>query len=151
MNFLHLMKKTLKTLRKKVYFNASVILAGLRSPDGGSGKLMNLVKTGKIIGIISEIILDEVLYHLHKIGVTQSKASRIIENSFAIISPPKVAIVNEYKSQVVDEGDAHILASCQEAGVEFLVTLDKKHLLILQNRIKAFRITSPKELIKELL
>jgi predicted nucleic acid-binding protein len=49
---------------------------------------------------------------------------------------------------MIDHGDAHVLASCQEHKAEFLVTLDQKHLLILQDKIKAFKIVSPKHLIE---
>ena len=34
---------------------------------------------------------------------------------------------------VIDDGDAHVLASCEKEKVDFLVTLDKKHLLILKS------------------
>jgi len=43
-----------------VLFNASVVLAGLKSPQGGSGELLLWSKQKKIQGLISEAILDEV-------------------------------------------------------------------------------------------
>ena len=44
----------------RVLFNASVVLAGLRSKNGASGELLRLVKIGKIDGLISQIIFDEI-------------------------------------------------------------------------------------------
>ena len=34
-----------------VFFNASVILTGLKSPKGGSGKILSWVNKGKIKGV----------------------------------------------------------------------------------------------------
>ena len=54
------MLKNQKNLRLRVLFNASVVLSGLKSPKGGSGKLLQFVKLGKIDGKISEVIYDEI-------------------------------------------------------------------------------------------
>jgi len=136
-------------LKKRVFFNASVILAGLRMLGGGSGKILSWAKQRKISGIISEIILDEVSRNSPKINRSRNwilSQSRII---FAkISSPPGLNNVNHYKNIVIDYGDAHVLASAKEKKADFLVTLDKKHLLVLKNKIKDFNIVTPGELIK---
>lgn len=132
-----------------VFFNASVILAGSASPSGGSAKLLKWSRQRKIKGVISEIVLDEAIRHAAKIKLTKSEVRRRILATFAFISPaPKQATVERCQSLVIDAGDAHILASCRELKADFLVTLDKKHLLILQPEIKTFRIVSPKQLIQ---
>jgi len=56
--------------------------------------------------------------------------------------------VEVFEQTVIDSSDAHVLASAKENKVEFLVTLDKKHLLILKDKIKQFRIVSPGQLIE---
>jgi len=132
-----------------VFFNASVILTGLASPSGGSAKLLNMVKDSKLKGIISEVILDEVVRRAEKVGLTPdfaNKASVIIFKNIMI--PPDVTSVDLYSKIVIDKGDCHVLASAMEAKVEFLVSLDKKHILSLKNKIKKYRIVSPKELIE---
>ena len=53
------MQKNINT--PTVFFNASVIIAGFISINGVSAKLLGHIKENKIKGIISEIILDEVL------------------------------------------------------------------------------------------
>lgn len=133
-----------------VFFNASVVIAGLKSQSGGSAKLLNWVKNQKIIGIISEIVFHEVLHHSDKIKLSKKTAQDMVDALFKIVPAPNKSVTDNYISKVIDIGDAHILASCQETNVDFLVTLDKKHLLILQQKIKEFRILSPKELIEKL-
>lgn len=132
-----------------VFFNASVVLAGLYSPSGGSAKLLKWTKQKLIRGLISEIVMDEVLRHTQKIGFIKEQLQKDVTAIFHQISPaPSSGAVREYYDRVLDLGDAHILASCKQLGVDFLVTLDKKHLLSLSEKIKTFKIVSPKQLIE---
>lgn len=133
-----------------VFFNASVILAGLFSQKGGSGKLLQWTKKKKILGIISEIIFDEVLNHTNKIKLSQAEARKKILKTFKITKAPRTSTVNLYKNFVIDLGDCHVLASAKEIKADYLVTLDKKHLLVLQKKIKKVKIVSPKQLIEKL-
>lgn len=137
-----------KNLKPKVFFNASVILSGLKSPKGGSGKLLYLTKQKQIIGIISEIILDEALRHAEKIGFEKEVLEQSVLAVFnPIIPAPTSESVKIYEKISLDLGDAHVLASYTESKADFLVTLDKKHLLILQGKIKKVTIVSPGELL----
>jgi putative PIN family toxin of toxin-antitoxin system len=134
-----------------VLFNASVILAGLKSPTGGSAKLLRWSNQKRIIGITSEIILNEVTHHARKIGFEEKQIIKSMLSAFAKISPaPKSSTVKVYDQIVLDHGDAHVLASGQEAKAEFLVTLDKKHLLALRKKIHQIKVVSPGQLIEKL-
>ena len=140
----------MKNLKRKpiVFFNASVILAGLKSPNGGSAKLLNWVKENKIIGIISETVIEEVLKNTNKISLTKEKALKLISQIFLIVESPNKKYFPVFKNIVLDEGDIHILVSAKNVKANFLVSLDKKHILSLKNKIKDFKIVSPKELIE---
>lgn len=132
-----------------VFFNASVILAGLSSPEGGSAKLLKYSKTGIIHGVISEIILDEATRRAGKVNLTAGYVQKNVFNIFKnILPPPKLTDVHKFSKIVKDPGDMHVLASAAEAKVQFLVSLDKKHILILTNKIKKYKICSPKELLE---
>jgi len=113
--------------------------AGLRAPNGGSGKVLSWAKKRKIQGIVSEIILDEVLRHVAKIGWEEKQVLRYLGNIF-----------RNYENIVKDLGDAHVLSSGKEVKADFLVTLDKKHLLSLKNKVKDFKIVTPGELIEKI-
>jgi predicted nucleic acid-binding protein len=143
------MKKKQKNLKLKILFNASVVLSGINSPKGGSAALLNLVKVRKINGIISEIILDEILRHSAKFDFTREEMSHFCLEIFpGATSAPGKYEVEKYYKVVIDEGDAHVLASCKKEKVGFLVTLDKKHLLILKGKIKGLKIVTPGEFIE---
>lgn len=134
-----------------VFLNASVVLAGLKNPAGGSGKILSWVKRKKILGIISEVVLDEVLRNAAKIGQREERVLRQLGNfSLRIIPPPSLINVKHFEPVVVDYGDSHILASAKEIKADFLVSLDKKHLLILKEKIRDFKIVAPADLIEEL-
>ena len=145
------MPKKQNGLRKIVLFNASVFLAGLKSPTGGSGKLLSWSKDNKITGVISEIVLDEAIRHADVVGLKPVYIRLAAETVFSrILAAPETENVARFNKLVIDPGDAHVLASGYEAKADFLVTLDKKHLLILQKKIKWVRIVSPGELIGNL-
>ncbi len=133
----------------KVLFNASVVLAGLRSKNGASGELLKLVNNRKIIGFISQMIFEEIIRHSEKLGLDQKTVEQQVVNIFAenITKFPQEKTVGKYYSQVSDPGDAHVLASYEEEKCDVLVTLDKKHLLILQGKIKGINIYSPGEFL----
>lgn len=124
-----------------VFFDASVIIAGLLNPLGGSGKIIRWVKEKKIIGLISVIIVEEVKRHIVKTD---------IESYFIVANPPSKRNVRKYNNIVIDQGDSHVLASALELGVDYLVSLDRKHILVLKDKIKKFLIVSPKELIERI-
>jgi predicted nucleic acid-binding protein len=140
----------MKNLERKpiVFFNASVILAGLKSPNGASAKLLNWVKENKIIGIISETVIEEVLKNTNKIFLTKEKALKLISQIFLIVKSPNKKYFSVFKDIVLDEGDIHLLVSARNVKAHFLASLDKKHILSLKNKIKDFKIVSPKELIE---
>ncbi len=129
-----------------VFLNASVILAGLHSPSGGSAKILHWGKTHKIQCIISEIVFKEVLRHANKLGLSPLFISTAIF-TFAKISPAPLRLHTRYKDIVKDEGDLHLFTSCASLHIDYLVSLDKKHVLALKEKITEFTIVTPGELI----
>lgn len=135
----------------KVFFNASVILSGLRSPAGGSGKLLRWVKQNKIQGLINETILDEVIRRSYKVKISPIAANKATQSIFSkIFSPPTLKQIKFYSKSITDEDDAHVLASAKAAKCQYLVSLDKKHILSLKSKKFPFKIVSPGEIIKTL-
>ncbi len=140
------MKRKQRKLR--VLFNASVLLAGLRSGTGASGNLITAVKAKRLTGVVSEIIFEEVLRHAGKLGVSVERARNVLAK-FEMHPAPAELNVKKYKKVVIDFGDAHVLASAEKGDCNFLVTLDKKHLLALKEKIKTFSILTPGEFLKK--
>ena len=145
------MKKKQKISKIKVLFNASVILSGINSPSGGSARVLSFVEKGIVDGLISEIIFDEVLRHSGKFNISKDNIFNYTANIFnKVLVAPSESYVRKCSKKVVDEGDAHILATCLENSIHYLVTLDKKHLLVLKGKIKSLTILTPGELINML-
>lgn len=145
------MKKRQKISKIKVLFNASVILSGINSPTGGSARVLSFVETGLIEGLISEIIFDEVLRHSGKFDISKSDIFNYTGNIFKnVLAAPSESCVEKCNKRVIDEGDAHVLATCLGNNIPYLVTLDKKHLLVLKGKIEGLTILTPGELIKML-
>jgi uncharacterized protein len=135
---------------KKVFFNASVVLAGLRSPAGGSAKILSWVKKGKVEGYISEVVLDEVLKHAIKVGLTERLVMKRLKTMSMKTSLAPERLGRKYSRMVKDLGDVHLFESAEFLKVDYLVSLDKKHVLSLADIIKKFEIVSPGELIEKL-
>lgn len=134
-----------------VFFNASVILAGLHAPHGGSGKLLKWQKEKRIKVVISEIVVDEVVRNAVKIGMTRLRVKKLTrELFFKVTASPPTESVEKYTRVVIDVGDAHLLASAKQVKAHFLVSLDKKHVLVLKNKVKILNIVSPKGVIEAL-
>lgn len=137
--------------KPRVLFNASVILAGLYSPSGASGILLSKVKRGEVIGVVSRLIFDEVVRHADKINKGEGRITKELSEIFRDVAyPPTRRIVEKYYSRVTDPGDAHVLASFEEQRCGVLVSLDKKHILVLQNKIKSIMIMSPGQLVRKM-
>lgn len=137
-----------KSKSPRVFFNASVILAGLKNPTGGSGKLLMWAKKKKINGVISEIIVQEVIRYAGKLGKDKEKVKKeIVAIFYKTYSPPRKFWVEKYKKIMIDWGDAHVLASSVQEECKYLVSLDRKHILSLQGKIKEISIVSPKQVI----
>jgi hypothetical protein len=135
-----------------VLFNASVVLAGINSPKGGSAELLVLVKNKKINGAISEIIYHEVIKNASKINLERSILEKKVDVLFPyLLKAPLAKIVSKFFSKTTDPGDAHVLASALEIKADFLVSLDKKHILVLKNKVREFKIVTPGELVADFL
>ncbi len=133
--------------RIRVLLNASVILSGLHSPTGGSSKVLKWSKEKKIKGIISETIYNEVLKHADKLRLDRKEIHNKLLSFARIYPAPKKQTVEKFKSVIMDYGDAHVLASYEELHCSALVSLDKKHILILKGKVKDINIFSPGEFI----
>lgn len=139
----------------KVFFDASVIIAALLSQTGGSAFLFEYIKIGKIIGITSLTAIDEILEEdkpgkLHR---SKRELEKFISSSGLLIRER----INEQDiapyQGMIDTEDAHLIAGAKLTKCEYLVTLDKKHLLKadIQKQFLPLQIVSPKELLEAII
>ena len=69
----------------KVYLDASVIIAALLSPTGGSAKLLEFVKLRVVAGIASQTVIDEVEEHSLKIRKSHKEIREFIHENSIIV------------------------------------------------------------------
>lgn len=142
-------------MRSRVFFDASIIIEALLSKTGGSSLLIQYIKMGKIIGITSQTVIGEVLEEdkPKKFKRSREEIERFITQSGLLI---REAIAMEeiapYKD-LVDIEDAHLIAGSNLTKCKYLVTLDKKHLLRedIKMRFLPLKIVSPKQLLEEII
>lgn len=138
----------------RVFFDASVVIAALLSPTGGSNKLFKLISLGLIKGITSQNVIDEVLEekHFHKIKRSKEEVKNFIANSNLIVRQQVTFREVEPYQNLIAQEDGHLITGAVLTKSRYLVTLDKKHLLTseIKEKFLPLRIVSPKDLLEEM-
>lgn len=118
-------------LRPRLFLDASVLVTAANSPNGGSAKILDLALEGKIKIVVSRKILQET-----KESVCEHFGKTVWMRFYRKLSPLRVSIVasptKEEKlswKNVTVAKDTHVLAGALKAGADYLVTLDKRHIL----------------------
>lgn len=138
----------------RVFFDASVIIASMLSPSGGSSALFKYIKLNKIVGITSQTVIEEILEEDKFAKIKKSKAQIeqfIAKSALLVRKPITVSDIEPYLG-LIDIDDAHLIAGANLTTCKYLVTLDKKHILRpdIQKKFSPLKIASPGELLAEI-
>ncbi len=137
----------------KVYLDASVIIAALLSPTGGSAKLLEFINLNVIVGIASQTVIDEVEAHSLKIRKSHQEIRRFIqESSIMVMEKIREAELELFRG-LIEETDIHVAVGAKLAKCDYLATLDKKHLLKeeVKKILKPLCVVTPKEILLNLI
>lgn len=136
----------------KIYLDASVIIAALLSPVGGSAKLLEFVKLGVVVGVASQTVIDEVEEHSLKIRKSYKEIREFIHESSIIIRERIDELELEPLKGLIEEEDIHVAVGARLTKCDYLVTLDKKHLLKteVKEMLKPLKVVAPKEILLDL-
>lgn len=137
----------------KIYLDAPVIIAAMLSPTGGSAKLLQFIKLGAIAGITSQTVIAEIEEHAAKIDKTSSEIKQFIQDS-KILVRKRISSSEEGPYQgLVEKEDIHVAAGAKLTRCDYLVTLDKKHLLKdeVRKAVKPLKVVNPKEILTDLI
>jgi predicted nucleic acid-binding protein len=120
------------------------------SPTGGSALLLSFIKSGRLVGVTSQTVIEEVLEEdkpkkLHK---TREQIEQFIATSGLVVRETITLQEIEPYQHLIDHEDAHLIAGAVLTNCSHLVSLDKKHVLLEAIRTK---IVSPKEMLEELV
>ena len=136
----------------RLFFDSSALFAGVHSIRGHAHDLLRLASRGVITLVVSQYVLKETRRNLAA-SVPESLIflDLIVKNvPFELIQPSKRNVLAA--ARYVALKDAPIVAAARKAGVDFLVTLDKKRLLGKPDLAKYVRaeIITPKEAVLHL-
>jgi len=167
-----------------LFFDASVLVAGAHSEEGGSALLLDVCEEGGSAPLLdaceeggSALLLDACELGGFTAQVTSLvvlEANHVLERDFPprslarfynylaqidweVLPVPPGETLQEYASQeygsMIDRKDLHVLAAAAEGKSEFLLTLDRKHVLAAANAVaKAdlpIRILTPGDFIRQ--
>lgn len=139
----------------RVYFDASVIISALLSSTGGSRELINLVNRDVIRGITSQTVIEEILEEDKptKLGKAREDIKEFIFKSGLVVRKNVTIQEIEPYQDLIDVEDAHLIAGAKLTRCDYLVTLDKKHILRadVKKKFMPLQIVSPKELLEEIV
>lgn len=115
----------------KIFLDSSVIIAALLSPQGGSGRILELCEAKIIKGIISKDVVREIQEAIErKLPELKSSFKKLLKISrLRTIKQIKSSWRHKAKRWISYEKDALILAGAKQANVDFLLTLDLKHFI----------------------
>lgn len=137
----------------KVFLDASVIIAAILSPSGGSAKLMQLISLKQVIGITTQTVVEEIIEHSSKIDKTVEEIIKFIANHGILVRKKVTGTESERFRDTVDPDDAHLIAGSLLTKCQCLVTLDRKHLLRqdIRAKVKPLKIVEPGDILKDLV
>jgi predicted nucleic acid-binding protein len=115
----------------KLFFDASVLIAGAHSPTGGSGYLLEACRRGRFKPVVTRLVLIEAERNI-KAKLGEEDLLRFYQLLGAVdfvVEPPVSAREIADYSHLIEEKDAHVLAAAVVSGAQFLLTLDTKHFM----------------------
>jgi len=119
-----------KTITTRLFLDASVVFSASYSEKGASREIILRGIRGQLIVVVSRYVLKEVRVNL------EEKAPHAVEayqELVTLLSPeiadaPSLSELRE-AATYINLKDAPIVAAAARARVDYLVTLDRKHLL----------------------
>lgn len=134
----------------KVFVDTSVLISGLASSTGASGAVLDLCEAEVIQMVISrQVIVEADRNFVAKLPRLLTRFRQYIHDLKPLmIDDPGPSLIKKADA-IVGRKDASILAAALEGKVDFLVTLDKKHLLSPRARRGAeVTVVTPSELLR---
>jgi predicted nucleic acid-binding protein len=117
--------------RPKLFLDSSALFAGIVSPVGAARALLLLAEVGEIAVVVSEQVIAETERALAR-KVPQALPDlrqAIRQTGLAIVRDPLPEQVAAAQDWIAHPPDVPILVAAEQAGVDYLVMLNRKHFL----------------------
>lgn len=116
---------------RRVFLDASVLVAAARSPQGGSALALEVCRGRLFRAVVSRRVLLEADPNMAaKLG--EEELVRFYRQLAALdpkaAEPPGAEAMERY-AQLIDRRDVHVLAAAVASGAEFLLTPDRRRFL----------------------
>jgi len=138
------------TQKIKVFIDTNVLIAGVNSVTGASATILDLCEAGVLQMVVSgQVLIEADRNFTAKFPELVGHFHQFIHNlaPFMVEDPTPESM--EKATTMVDRKDAPILAAAQNANVDFLITLDKRHFLNPKTRQKVMlKVVSPIEFLQ---
>ena len=138
------------TQKIKVFIDTNVLIAGVNSVTGGSATVLDLCEARVLQMVVSRQILVEADRNFTaKFPQLIGRFRQFMHNLGPLMVEDPTPESMEKAAAIVDRKDAPILAAAQNANVDFLITLDKRHFLNPKTRQKVMlKVVSPIEFLQ---
>ena len=138
-----------------LFFDASVLVAGAHSADGGSSLLLDACKLAGFTAQVTSLVVLEASHVVERDLPRRSVArfyNYLAEVEWEVLPVPPEETLQEY-APMIDRKDLHVLAAAVEGKSEFLLTLDRKHILAAADAVEKadlpIRILTPGDFIRQ--
>lgn len=113
----------------RIFLDSSVLYSAAYSAKGHSRDLILLAIQNEISLVLSDLVIQEVRHNLNLNAPETLPVFDFLLSflPFETVNPSRDEILDAAK--IVELKDAPILAAAKKSQVDYLVTLDKKHLL----------------------
>ena len=136
----------------KIFLDSSVDVAAAISQIGGSYKLISLISRGKLEGWINEGVVaesEEVIGRKFSKEKYELFLNWLEKEYFKMLPFPQEEKLDQLRE--INVKDRHILISAKESRSDYLVSLDRKHILVPESQkvIPNTKIVTPKEFLQK--
>jgi len=138
----------------KLFLDASIFIAAAGSPSGGSSAVLELCRKGHFEAVTTKLILLEAEKNIRE-KLPREALLRFYRGlgtlPLIIQEPAKSEDIDTYTA-LIDEKDAHVLASAVKSGADLLLTLDRKHFMTTKMRRARLKvlIATPGDFLRHL-
>lgn len=138
-----------------LFFDASVLVAGAHSQEGGSAVLLDACRLGGFTAQVSSLVVLEASHVLER-GFPRGSLARFYDYlagiEWQLLPVPPEEKLHAYAS-LIDPKDLHVLAAAVEGESQYLLTLDRKHILAAVEKVEQaglpIRILTPGDFIQQ--
>jgi predicted nucleic acid-binding protein len=117
--------------RVSVFLDTSALFAGIWSAEGGGRMILKLGEAEAIRLLVSPQVLDEIECALRRKAPSMLGLLTLLldRSGVEVVPSPAPEVVQDCHALTGHSGGAQVLAAAWATGVDYLVTLDRKHFL----------------------